>query len=130
MTTTPRSSNVAHSRSQAPVERSRLLCRAERARGPDGRRSGYASGAALRRARGADRRLRRRASIRRCCDGIDPPMTDVTSTFGVRHNKAAHRFEVVVDGELARADYRIDGGVMQMFHTEVPVAFEGRGIAA
>jgi predicted GNAT family acetyltransferase len=57
-------------------------------------------------------------------------MTNAASTFGVRHNKAAHRFEVVVDGELARADYRIDGGVMQMFHTEVPVAFEGRGIAA
>jgi uncharacterized protein len=57
-------------------------------------------------------------------------MTGVTSTFGVRHNKAAHRFEVAVDGEVARADYRIDGSVMQMFHTEVPVAFEGRGIAA
>jgi predicted GNAT family acetyltransferase len=57
-------------------------------------------------------------------------MKNAASTFGVRHNKAAHRFEVVVDGELARADYRIDGGVMQMFHTEVPVAFEGRGIAA
>jgi hypothetical protein len=57
-------------------------------------------------------------------------MTHVTSPFGVRHNKAAQRFEVVVDGELARADYRIDGGVMQMFHTEVPVASEGRGIAA
>ena len=57
-------------------------------------------------------------------------MTDVTAAFGVRHNKTAHRFEVAVDGALARADYRIDGGVMQMFHTEVPVAFEGRGIAA
>ena len=57
-------------------------------------------------------------------------MTDVTAAFGVRHNKTAHRFEVAVDGALARADYRIDGGVMQIFHTEVSVAFEGRGIAA
>src|SRR5207249_11534906 len=57
-------------------------------------------------------------------------MTNANSALDVRHNEAAHRFEIVVDGQLARADYRIDGGVMQMFHTEVPVAVEGRGIAA
>jgi len=48
----------------------------------------------------------------------------------VRHNEAAHRFEAVVDGQLARADYRLEGDVMRIFHTEVPFAFEGRGIAA
>ena len=57
-------------------------------------------------------------------------MTNTNSALDVRHNAAAHRFEVAVDGQLARADYRIDGRVMQLFHTEVPVAFEGRGIAA
>jgi predicted GNAT family acetyltransferase len=57
-------------------------------------------------------------------------MTDVTAKLDIRHNTAAQRFEVVVEGQLARADYRIDDGVMRMFHTEVPVAFEGRGIAA
>ena len=57
-------------------------------------------------------------------------MTGTNSAVDVRHNTAARRFEVVVDGQLARADYRIDGRVMQIFHTEVPFAFEGRGIAA
>jgi predicted GNAT family acetyltransferase len=53
-----------------------------------------------------------------------------TSALDIRHNEAAHRFEVAVDGELARADYRVEGDVMRIFHTEVPFAFEGRGIAA
>ena len=57
-------------------------------------------------------------------------MTNTNSALDVRHNAVARRFEVAVDGQLARADYRIDGRVMQLFHTEVPVAFEGRGIAA
>ena len=57
-------------------------------------------------------------------------MTNTNSALDVRHNAAAHRFEVAVDGQLARADYRIEGRVMQLFHTEVPVALEGRGIAA
>ena len=57
-------------------------------------------------------------------------MTNANSSLDVRHNTAAHRFEVVIGGQLARADYRIDGRVMQIFHTEVPDAFEGRGIAA
>lgn len=48
----------------------------------------------------------------------------------VVHDAAARRFEATVDGELARCDYRIVGKVMQIHHTEVPVALEGRGIAA
>jgi predicted GNAT family acetyltransferase len=48
----------------------------------------------------------------------------------IRHNQAAHSFEAVVDGQIARADYRLEGDVMSIFHTEVPAAFEGRGIAA
>ena len=51
-------------------------------------------------------------------------------TREVRHNESEHRFEIALDGCIARADYRIVGGVMQIFHTEVPVEFEGRGIAA
>ncbi|ODT34527.1 MAG: GNAT family N-acetyltransferase [Lautropia sp. SCN 70-15] len=48
----------------------------------------------------------------------------------VRHNEAASRFEATVEGLLCRADYRLDGGTMRVFHTEVPRALEGRGIAA
>ncbi|MDQ6626845.1 MAG: N-acetyltransferase [Pseudomonadota bacterium] len=39
------------------------------------------------------------------------------------------RFEVRVDADLARLDYRVQGGVMTLVHTEVPPALEGRGIA-
>ncbi|TXL67203.1 GNAT family N-acetyltransferase [Zeimonas arvi] len=48
----------------------------------------------------------------------------------VRHNEAASRFETTVEGLLCRADYRLDGNTMRVFHTEVPRALEGRGIAA
>lgn len=48
----------------------------------------------------------------------------------VRHNEAATRFEANVDGLLCRADYRLDGSTMRVFHTEVPPALEGRGIAS
>jgi predicted GNAT family acetyltransferase len=52
-----------------------------------------------------------------------------TAKLGIRHNAALQRFEATVDGELARADYRMDGNVMRMVHTEVPRRLEGRGIA-
>lgn len=48
----------------------------------------------------------------------------------VQHNAAAHRFEVFIDGQLSRADYRLQDGVMHIVHTEVPAQQEGRGIAA
>jgi hypothetical protein len=53
-----------------------------------------------------------------------------TASIAVRHNPQSGRFEAVVDGELARCDYRMDGEVMLLVHTEVPPALEGRGIAA
>ena len=46
------------------------------------------------------------------------------------HNVGLHRFETVVEGTLARCDYRLDGNGMRLVHTEVPPALEGRGIAA
>lgn len=48
----------------------------------------------------------------------------------VRHNARLARFEAVVDGRLARCDYRMDDGVMLLVHTEVPPELEGRGIGA
>jgi uncharacterized protein len=50
-------------------------------------------------------------------------------SIDVRHNVAASRFEVTVDGHLCRADYQLEDGVMRMHHTDVPAALEGRGIA-
>jgi hypothetical protein len=48
----------------------------------------------------------------------------------IRHNVAARRFEATIDDLLARADYQLTGGVMRLYHTAVPQALEGRGIAA
>jgi predicted GNAT family acetyltransferase len=48
----------------------------------------------------------------------------------VRHNAAAGRFELDVDGGVAHADYRLERGVMRMTHTEVPRAAQGQGAAA
>jgi len=52
-----------------------------------------------------------------------------TTPIEIVHNADARRFEAVVDGALARCDYRRVGNVLQINHTEVPVALEGRGIA-
>ena len=46
------------------------------------------------------------------------------------HNEAAQRFEARVQGWLCRCDYRRVDDVLQLVHTEVPPALEGRGIAA
>lgn len=48
----------------------------------------------------------------------------------IRHNVAVRRFETTVDDLLARVDYQLAGGVMRLYHTEVPQALEGRGLAA
>ena len=48
----------------------------------------------------------------------------------VTHNAQASRFELTVEGWLCRADYNRDGGVMNVYHTEVPPALEGRGLAS
>jgi predicted GNAT family acetyltransferase len=48
----------------------------------------------------------------------------------VRHNAAKSRFELEIDGSLALADYRLDGGVMTFTHTESPPALQGRGAAS
>lgn len=45
----------------------------------------------------------------------------------VRNNKDSRRFEMDTPAGVAVADYRIDGDVMTMFHTEVPVSLRGDG---
>ena len=47
----------------------------------------------------------------------------------VRHDAAAHRFVVEVDGEQAVLDYRLEGGTLAIVHTGVPPSIGGRGIA-
>ena len=53
----------------------------------------------------------------------------MTAQSSVVHNAERHRFELR-EGELtSRLVYRIEGGVIDLLHTEVPRPLEGRGIA-
>ena len=51
------------------------------------------------------------------------------SDVQVTDNTARHRFEVSLDGDTAFAEYRLKPGQLEMPHTLVPPAFEGKGIA-
>jgi predicted GNAT family acetyltransferase len=51
------------------------------------------------------------------------------ANIDVVHNAAQSRFEVHLDGQLSRLEYRIASGVLPINHTEVPPALGGRGIA-
>lgn len=48
----------------------------------------------------------------------------------VTDNTTEHRFEVTLDGEVAFADYRLEGRRIVLPHTVVPAAFEGRGVGS
>ena len=48
----------------------------------------------------------------------------------VVHRPDLNRFDLIVDGRRCHADYRLNGNVMVVHHTEVPPALEGRGLAA
>lgn len=56
-------------------------------------------------------------------------MTATTPPVEVLHNEAASRFEARIEGWLCRCDYVLADGVMQIVHTEVAPALQGRGIA-
>ncbi len=51
-------------------------------------------------------------------------------TVRVDHNQTMRRFEIAVEGMLCRLDYRFDGAVLDLHHTEVPTVLEGRGLAS
>ncbi len=54
-----------------------------------------------------------------------------TPTPTVIRNVDRSRFELRIDGELAGVlDYRLAGGLADMFHTEVLTEYRGRGLAA
>jgi len=48
---------------------------------------------------------------------------------GVTDNTALGRFELIEEGKLAFADYRIQDGVMILPHVEADPALRGRGTA-
>ena len=48
----------------------------------------------------------------------------------VKHNPQAQRFEIELDGQLAVAEYDLEGNDIYFTHTEVPTSFEGRGIGS
>ena len=48
----------------------------------------------------------------------------------VVNNPALRRYELVVDGHLAAAYYKLDGKVITFVHTEVPPELGGRGVGS
>ena len=50
--------------------------------------------------------------------------------YNIVNNKERSRFEVALDGEYAFVDYRWRKKNIAIMHTEVPKAYEGKGIAA
>jgi uncharacterized protein len=46
------------------------------------------------------------------------------------NNPARHCYELVVDGHLAAAYYKLDGKVITIVHTEVPPELGGRGVGS
>ena len=54
----------------------------------------------------------------------------MSATPAVVHNRAASRFEAEIDGRLAVCHYHRHDDVLDLTHTEVPPAAQGRGIAA
>lgn len=57
-------------------------------------------------------------------------MSSAQPDLPVRHHAAASRFEAVIDGHLAVADYVVAGNRMIFTHTFVPPELRGRGAAA
>ena len=56
-------------------------------------------------------------------------MSKEQEQLSVRDNTAAQQYEVHVDGQVAFLEYERGDGVIELIHTEVPPALEGRGIA-
>lgn len=61
------------------------------------------------------------------------PPTDGSTDGEVRvgDNAGAHRYEALVDGEVAGyLVYRLEPGLITLLHTEVDPAFEGHGVGS
>lgn len=51
-------------------------------------------------------------------------------SIAISHRPEAGCFEAVVDGLRSECAYRLSPGLVTLFHTEVPRALQGRGVAA
>ncbi len=60
---------------------------------------------------------------------MDTNKTDNMDNIEVRHNVEETRFEVQLGDQIAILEYDIAGNNMVFTHTEVPPAFEGKGVA-
>lgn len=58
------------------------------------------------------------------------PSEFAMDTILLRDNAAASRFELDVEGHVAFADYRRQGGRLAIDHVETPVALRGGGVAS
>lgn len=47
----------------------------------------------------------------------------------VRHNRSDCRFEAGTSRNPAHLDYLLAGGILEIFHTEVPSDYQGQGVA-
>ena len=56
-------------------------------------------------------------------------MDERRDEVAVQDDRAAGRFELHVDGQVAFLTYRRSGGNISLDHTEVPESLRGRGIA-
>jgi predicted GNAT family acetyltransferase len=48
----------------------------------------------------------------------------------VSDNPAHHRYELEVEGHLAKTYYRIEDGIITFVHTEVPPELGGKGVGS
>jgi uncharacterized protein len=53
----------------------------------------------------------------------------MSSDLPVKHNVAASRYEVTLDGFLSVCEYEVAGTTMVFTHTLVPPELRGRGVA-
>ena len=46
------------------------------------------------------------------------------------NNPSASRYELMIEGQMAVADYRLEGNRLAITHVETPPALRGKGVAA
>ncbi len=60
---------------------------------------------------------------------MNAPLLTEPADHAVVHNPEAQQFEVRLNGSLAVCVYHLQDGVLDIHHTEVPAALNGRGLA-